>query len=630
MYLIENLEINGRFFTLCIGVLLKNEIKVFNNNKNDAIISSLNFIFASSDENIHLYTYELKFTTFLIIENLNFTKFSFSCFIQKNDVYQLIISCGKKKLIISCIYKLLPFSIQSLCSNFTSFEYLEKPTALLKKFGINYVGEASNNFFNEKNSYRVYNELKGLTPYIEKRVENNCLILNHSLINFKNIFLRPFKVDLAKLNLVSLSSLSFYIYFKFFNKYKVKKSIKKEEEIYLRDSYFGGRCEVFGNKKKNEQVFYFDFPGMYASCMLEKNVYGECHFMYNAPENIEIPGFYNIQWYSNINQPILPHHNIINNKLLFTNGFGSGTYWFEEIILFKKYGGIVLKVNSALIYEKFDFIFKDFIDYFNAFKPSNTFYKSLSKLIINSFYGRCGLKPADEIYLFIDKYKEFEKINELNAQGLITIKKIDEINSTWFVVLKLERGVYETLFQNKFIASIQKEKSPNIAIASSIAAKARIKLYEAFKDIEKNNGRVLYCDTDSIFAAYNTDAAGQKHGSILWPKASTESTIIDSLFISPKTYSLQYENKFLTKIKGVSRDYISFKELKEKILSKKKFINISAAELHSDKFILYKKINNKNIKLLAYDKRIFINKMHDTIPYFYKNGVYTTGIYNNI
>jgi hypothetical protein len=81
MYLTENLEINGRFFTLCIGVLLKNEIKVFNNNKNDAIISSLNFIFTTPDENIHLYTYELKFTTFLIIENLNFTKFSFSCFI---------------------------------------------------------------------------------------------------------------------------------------------------------------------------------------------------------------------------------------------------------------------------------------------------------------------------------------------------------------------------------------------------------------------------------------------------------------------------------------------------------------------------------------------------------------------
>lgn len=544
----------------------------------------------------------------------------------KNDVYQLTISYGKKKLVIGCIYKLLPFSIQSLCSNFTSFEYLEKPVALLKKFGINYVGEASNIYFSEKNSYKTYNKLKNLTSYIEKRVENNCLILHYSLINFKNIFLKPFRVDLVKLNLVSLSSLSFYIYFKFFNKFKVKKFIKKEEEIYLRDSYFGGRCEVFGNKKENEQVFYFDFPGMYASCMLEKNVYGECHFVYNASENIEIPGFYNIHWYININQPILPHHNLINNKLLFTNGFGSGTYWFEEIILFKKYGGIVLKVNSALIYEKFDFIFKDFISYFNAFKLSNTLYKSLSKLIINSFYGRCGLRPVDEIYLFLDKYEEFEKINELNAQGLITIKKIDEINSTWFLTLKLERGVHKTLFQNKFIASIQKEKSPNIAIASSIAAKARVKLYEAFKDIEKNNGRVLYCDTDSIFAAYNIDVGGQKHGSILWPTNSIEDKIVNSLFISPKTYSLQYENKFMTKIKGVSRDYISFKELKEKILNKEKIINISATELYSDKLFFYKKINNKNIKLLAYDKRIFINNMYNTIPYYHINGVYTTGI----
>lgn len=626
MYLIENLEINGRFFILCIGILLKNKIKVFNNKNNDAVIASLNFLFATSDENIFLYTYELKFTTFLIIESLNFSKFSASFFIQKNDVYQLTISCGKKKITISCIYKLLPFSIQSLCHNFTNLEYLEKPTTLLKKFGINYTGEASSKYFNEKNSYKAYTELRSLTSYIEKRVENNCVILQQSLINFKNIFLKPFNLDLIKLNLVSLSSLSFYVYFKYFNKYKVKRSIKKEDEIYLRDSYFGGRCEVFGNKREDERVFYFDFPGMYASCMLERNVYGECRLVYDVSENIEIPGFYNIQWYSNISQPVLPHHNIINSKLLFTNGFGSGTYWFEEIILFKKYGGVVLKINSALIYENFDFIFKDFINYFNAFKLSSALYKSLSKLIINSFYGRCGLKPADEIYLFIDKYKEFEKINELNAQGLITIKKIDEINSTWFLTLKLERGTYKTLFQNKFIASMQKEKSPNIAIASSIAAKARVKLYEAFKDIEKNNGRVLYCDTDGIFAAYTNDVAGQEHGSVFWPKASAETTIVDSLFISPKTYSLQYENKFITKIKGVSRDYISFKELKEKILNRENALNVSVAELYFNKCFLYKKINNKSIKLLAYDKRMFVNNMYDTVPYYYKNGVYTTGI----
>jgi hypothetical protein len=104
--------------------------------------------------------------------------------------------------------------------------------------------------------------------------------------------------------------------------------------------------------------------------------------------------------------PILPHHNQINNKLLFCNGEGNGTYWFEEINLFKEKGGKILKINSGLIYENFDYVFKDFVEYFEGFRNINNEHKILGKLIINSFYGRTGLSLKEEFSFFLNGKEE--------------------------------------------------------------------------------------------------------------------------------------------------------------------------------------------------------------------------------
>jgi hypothetical protein len=45
----------------------------------------------------------------------------------------------------------------------------------------------------------------------------------------------------------------------------------------------------------------------------------------------------------------------------------------------------------------------------------------------------------------------------------------------------------------------------NVSYASAIASKARIKLYKAFLEVIADGGRILYCDTDSIFSAYCND-----------------------------------------------------------------------------------------------------------------------------
>ena len=65
------------------------------------------------------------------------------------------------------------------------------------------------------------------------------------------------------------------------------------------------------------------------------------------------------------------------------------------------------------------------------------------------------------------------------------------------------------------LLNIKKKKSKNnIVIASCITSKARIKLYRAQEEVLKNKGRMLYSDTDSIFASFEKDVTGEKHGEI--------------------------------------------------------------------------------------------------------------------
>jgi DNA polymerase elongation subunit (family B) len=54
----------------------------------------------------------------------------------------------------------------------------------------------------------------------------------------------------------------------------------------------------------------------------------------------------------------------------------------------------------------------------------------------------------------------------------------------------------------------------NVGVAAAITAKARVKLYNAQEDVINNGGRLLYSDTDSIFAAYKTNVLDEKHGII--------------------------------------------------------------------------------------------------------------------
>jgi hypothetical protein len=613
---------NSFFIPYCVSFYYLNKKYSFYYDNSDIIYKSIKFIFEKDFEKEIFYIHNLKFDGTLLINSLsNYNFFKIDAIIENKEFYLLIVEFMNKKIEFRCSYKLLPISLYKISIGFVEENIkIDYPYNFIKKENIFWKNEIPVEHFKSKEGYLEYMKIKDLKKFTEIYCENDCYITKIFVEKIYNIFKFKFKIDIIKNNILSTPSLSFHTFYKKFNSKKIPKYIEREKELFIRDSYFGGRCEVFGNPY-SDKIFHFDFPGMYGLCMKEKNVFGESYFEYNVKDVLNLkPGFYNIDWESNNKIPVLPHHNQINNKLLFCNGIGNGTYWFEEINLFLENGGKIKKVNSGLVYSNYDYIFKDFVEYFEKFREINEENKILGKLMINSFYGRTGLSIRNEFSFFLNSKKEFNDFIDFSEYNNITIKDIEEINNVYLITLELT-VLSRKILENKF-NYLKKEKILNIAIASSIASKARVKLYKGFKEVENNGGRVLYCDTDSIFAEFYQNVSDLKMGDIFWDSKKEDTLIKDCVFISPKTYGIKLDKKEIIKIKGISRNYLDFEKIKEKFYNKEKFTAFNL------KFMKYKNFKiefldvNKKIDLIAYDKRKFKHDLKSTEAYVFEKGEY--------
>ena len=394
-------------------------------------------------------------------------------------------------------------------------------------------------------------------------------------------------------NIFSSPSLSIKIFIKNYSKNKISFNLKSTEKKMIKNSYFGGRCEVYGNPSKKEKIFHYDFSGMYAQCMTEKFPYGNCYIIEN-PKNLLNPGFYYIEYISNNFIPVLPHRSNINNKLMFTNGLNKGFFWFEEINLFLKMGGVIKNIELGLIYEKYDYLFRDFVEDFTELRKENDIMNTFGKLVINSLYGRLGMNDMESETLVIEK-NEFEEIyNSINKK----ILSFNVINDCVIVELKTDKKI---------------RVKGNIALASSITSKARIKLYHAQQDVTKNGGKLLYSDTDSVYACYDRDVYKEKHGILDW--SQDKKRIKDAVFISSKTYAVKYEdNSESVKIKGFDNKLIDFNDLKTKFYKKERFLNFENRYISKKNMEMFNIENTKNLSLNSYDKRRFSEDFLYTEP----------------
>jgi len=135
-------------------------------------------------------------------------------------------------------------------------------------------------------------------------------------------------------------------------------------------------------------------------------------------------------------------------------------------------------------------------------------------MIINGFYGKTGLQARDTTTLFIKNTAELDLMLALNDAKEIEISRIAELNGAFFVTVRLRDNLFELFKKINFTLKAPKTTVTNIAIAASITAKARVKLYKALQNILDTGGRLLYCDTDSVFAAFKKNMDNVRCGEL--------------------------------------------------------------------------------------------------------------------
>lgn len=603
------------FIPYCVCYKFKKKNNFFYFNAKDLILESILSLFLNKFKKETIYVHNLDFDGVFIIQSLTKYKLlQFKVFMRELKIYSIKIFKDDKELEFKCSYKILPLSLKKIAQSFNLTPKMIFPYKFAILNNLNYQGEVPKsdyfNTFEEWETFKSLNNTFNFKTYSIKYCLNDVIITSEFVQKIQDL-IKPFKINIS--TSYSAPSLSLKIFIKKFNNNLISFNYSNLLDTLIRPSYFGGRCEVFGNPT-SKYLYHMDFSGMYGQCMLESLPYGN-YTIVRKPDNFEIPGFYWIEAYCNSWLPTLPHHRLKDNRLMFTKGFISGCYWYEEIIEAVKHETIILNIKYAVCFEFYDKILQNFVLFFNEIRAKGGEYKTFGKLMINSLYGRLGMSNIQNHAFFIEN-KELEfYIKKIN---ILTYKEIND-----FVLINAE-------INNKLIKYLKNENiktqkiKKNIALASSITSKARIKLVKAQWDVIKNKGKLLYCDTDSIFAEYDKNVGNERHGDVFWDTSLKDTEITKAVFVKPKMYGIVYKNKEeIIKIKGFNQKNITFDELFYNFYNKNKIIlkDFNYFKKHSFK---YENVQiDKTYLLNDYDKRKWLNyDKKNTEPYFYENFLY--------
>lgn len=526
-------SINGNFFS------------IYQNSVQEEGSSILDEFFKICKNKIHnhqvMYIHNLDFDGLLILHYVLKNKIPYNWFYTNSKLYNLKVYINNVTLEFRCSYKILPYSLNYLGEKYlniqkTIFPYkiLYSDESLLDKI-VNLDLNSFNNIFEYTNFKKTqnlvnFNIIDNLVSYCVQ--DANIL---RKLINLYWITLNDLNIKDTGF-MYSASSITLQYYIKNYN--LIDLNPKEIFDNYAREGYYNGRDEVFGNLVENEIALQYKYPNIYALCLLENLPASDYYFC--NPTNIELPGFYKITFCSNLDYPILP---VKTDKLYFPNGTYTGTYWFEEILLFLKYGGIIKEIHSALISKEYLAVTKEFSEKLMVLKEKSDWFSLAVELVINSFYGRLGIKSGGSIASVTN-----------NAFIAETTQ-----NYTQF------EGYY--IYEKNYKSTIKS----NVLVAAAITSKVRIQLYEILQYIIKNGGRPLCCNTDSIIWAINKNLNLSwercfkiHNANIDFNKKIVENFIKKAIFVDTKTYAIVLANNEETiKINGILNQTLKFDDFLE-------------------------------------------------------------------
>lgn len=351
-------------------------------------------------------------------------------------------------------------------------------------------------------------------------------------------------------------------------------AVNKSESLsqldeHFRKSYFGGRTE--NHNVKGENLYYYDINSLYPYVMSgnkfnfpnPKSLFEFTGDIETALDKYEGVATIKINVPDDLKIPVLPYRvnkieGVNNGKIIYPTGIFWGCWNFPEIRKALKMGCKILQVDKIICGKRIKSPFKNYIEtlYKERLikKEKNDKTESITKLYLNSCYGKFGqtdyenriitLKEADEI----QKQKE-KDLKRMVLAGEISREKANEI---------VRNSVYDIIFYKgesfaKLKTDSKRSKVNLLCFASYITSYARVEIYNWY---EKCNFNIYYSDTDSLISDVELPT-GKQMGEM-----KLEAKVIEASFKGRKDYYLKYYDdnnniKGMVKRKGFSLKMIT-------------------------------------------------------------------------
>lgn len=523
--------------------------------------------------------------------------------IRDNKVIDLKVKFGKYTIFFRDSYLLLPTSLFRLSLNFGVESKSIFPYKFVNDTEIEneYKGPVPSfdrfeNITNEE--YLCYskefeNKSWDLRKESIRYCEQDVRSLHQVLSNFSKIIFDLYRLDINKYP--TLSSLAFAIFRSDDSLYPKIARIHGVNYRELKKSYTGGAVDVYIPYGKN--VVRHDVNSLYPYIM--KNFpmpVGDPTFFEGDITQIdkEAFGFFNVE----IQAPEGLHVPLLQTRVKTKNGgvrtiAGLGTWkgmYFSEELKEAIKAGYLIKIKSGYLFEK-EYIFGNYIDKLYELKAkserASPMY-TISKLLLNSLYGRFGMNPEAEKHIIVDEAHSDE------IHSLYKVTDVVNFNNGKELISYLSDKSEEDSKDSKI--------NINVAISSAITAYARAYMYR-FKTMPGYT--LYYSDTDSI--DLDKPLPDEFLNDTELGKFKIEHTFKEVVYIAPKVYGGITEYTDVVKVKGL-KDPLAFTELKtllkrDKTLTirqEKWYRNIEAGHIIS-KDELYTLISTANKRNMVYD-----------------------------
>jgi len=584
------------------------------NNSDEMLQKAIEYLLKRKYHNYKVYLHNFSnFDSVFIIKILSSLSNKIKPIIREGKLIDLKFSFGSDNysLFFRDSYLMLPSALKKLAENFNVENKGIFPYKFVNESGI------SLDYDGKVPAYKYFTDLS-IEEYIKycnqfkysnwnlkketiKYCEQDCISLYQVIDKFALKIYELFRIDLFKYS--TLPSLAFAIYrSNYLNKNTKIPLIMGEIYDFIKKGYTGGSVDVIKSYGKN--IYRYDVNSLYPYVMktfpmpVGNPIFfeGDISLVENKPFGIfEVE----VTAPKNLNIPILQTKVDTGNGLRTISPLGTwtGVYFSEELNNALNYG-YKFKIIRGYLFKK-ENIFTEYVDFLynlkvNSVKDSPDYL--ISKLLLNSLYGRFGMNPTKEEHIIV------EMEQALNIYKKYEITNIVDLNNGKELITFFDENIY---LDNK------RATNNSIPISMAVTAWARIHMTQF-----KNNAdyELFYTDTDSIDInkPLPTSHVGKKLGQM-----KLEHIFDKAIFLAPKVYGGITPNYEYIRIKGL-KNPITYQEL-EPLLFKNKYFKINQEKWYKDiskgnitiKNEVYTLMITDNKRKLIFDNN---NKFINTTP----------------